>query len=422
MNKTFTLAAAASCALLLVGCNALPFQHEPDARAAADEAVVAAIRQKNPSNFAEGILFWGRDERAAGFRNIDRIYSTRRIRAGVSTRPLEPWPVDLSGIRYEVDGESFSFGEFVQRPEHVGLLVVQDGRVLYEAYANGNDASSRWISFSVTKSITSMLIGAAIQDGYIESVDEPLVRYLPRLRGSGYEGVTIANLLQMASGVRWNEDYEDPDSDVARAGGSNGMSLARYMAELPREHEPGEAFNYNTGETNLVGQLLRSAIGNNASTYLEAKIWQPFGMEHDANWVISPDSLAELGGCCLSMTLRDYARVGMFALAEGQLDDGSRVLPAGWMDASTAASSSQDGYGYSWWLADDHSYAANGIFGQIIQVDPSSNSVIAIHSNTPTAVGSKHRAHIRAASTALRTWLRAQQGKAQPAASGRIDS
>ena len=186
----------------------------------------------------------------------------------------------------------------------------------------------------MTKSITSMLIGAAIQDGYIESVDEPLVRYLPRLRGSGYEGVTIANLLQMASGVRWNEDYEDPDSDVARAGGSNGMSLVRYMAELPREREPGEAFNYNTGETNLVGQLLRSAIGNNASTYLEAKIWQPFGMEHDANWVISPDSLAELGGCCLSMTLRDYARVGMFALAEGQLDDGSRVLPAGWMDAS----------------------------------------------------------------------------------------
>ena len=189
-----------------------------------------------------------------------------------------------------------------------------------------------------------MLVGAAIADGYIENVDEPVTDYLPRLRGSAYEGTTIRHLLQMASGVAWNEDYTDADSDVGRAGAANGMVLFDYLGGLAREAEPGTVFNYNTGETNLVGSLLRAAIGNNASTYLASKIWQPF-MEHPATWSITEN--VETGGCCIHATLRDYARIGLFALRGGVLPDGTRVLPEGWMLESTTPSAGSPRYATS---------------------------------------------------------------------------
>ncbi len=201
----------------------------------------------------------------------------------------------------------------------------------------------------------------------------------------------------MASGVAWNEDYADPRSDVAQAGGLNGIELIRYLADLPKEHVPGDVFNYNTGETNLVGEILRSAIGNNASTYLATKIWQPFGMGQDANWVTGAPGAGELGGCCISATLRDYARLGLFALNDGVLPDGTRVLPEGWMGASTAPSKGSSGYGYLWWLYAEGAYVARGIFGQQIRVDAKRDLVIALHSNAPAAVDTAYHAHIEAA-------------------------
>jgi CubicO group peptidase (beta-lactamase class C family) len=354
----------------------------------------------------QGLLFFAPAERRVAFGHIDRLYPTRLVEAGPNPYPLDERPQDFSALTYQVDGERYAFADFLARPEAIGLLVVQDGEILFEHYAPGNDRHSRWISFSVTKSVTSMLIGAAIADGFIDSVDEPVAHYLPRLRGTPYEASRIRDVLNMASGVAWNEDYADPQSDVARAGGANGIQLVRYLATLPGQHEPGEVFNYNTGETNLVGEILRSAIGNNAATYLSHKVWQPFGMESDATWMTSAPGAGETGGCCISATLRDYARLGIFAMNDGVLPDGTRVLPDGWMKASVEPSTGSAGYGYLWWLPGDGAVIARGIFGQLILIDPAQNLVIAAHGNAPTASGSDYARHLSAVTDALRGLIR----------------
>jgi CubicO group peptidase (beta-lactamase class C family) len=264
--------------------------------------------------------------------------------------------------------------------------VIKNGTIVYERYGLGNSEDSLWISFSVAKSVVSMLVGAAIEDGYIASVEEKVTDYLPRLKGSSYEQATIRNILQMASGVQWNEDYADPESDVNSAAWGT-LPLYEYLRHKPVDTEPGTKFNYNTAETNLVGTLLRSAIGNNLSTYLSGKIWRPFGMEADANWMLSEPGGGEMGGCCISATLRDYGRIGLFALEDGRLADGTQVLPVDWMHESTSPSEAYAGYGYLWWLQEDGRYEASGIFGQGISIDPGEGVVIAIHS--ARAVASK---------------------------------
>lgn len=373
----------------------------------ADEArVVARLKEsyrQDPSSAT--VLFWNDDERRYGFKNTEQINFTRAITAGSSPLALGSNPIDLTEVPYTVDGREFTLADFVGNSANIGLLVVQDGDVLYERYAPGNDRSSRWVSFSVTKSLTSMLIGAAIKDGYIASVDDKVTDYLPRLRNSAYDAARIKDVLHMASGVAWDETYADPESDIAKAGGFNGIDLMNYLRDLPNEAEPGTKFNYNSAETNLVGEILRSAIGNNAATYLTHKIWQPFGMEADADWILGGPGAGELGGCCISATLRDYARVGLFALGDGQLADGTRVLPEGWMAQSIAPSEGFAGYGYLWWLSGNGAYSARGIFGQQILVDPKNNLVIALHSNAPAAVETEYHKHIDAALGAIRTRL-----------------
>ena len=199
------------------------------------------------------------------------------------------------------------------------------------------------------------------------------------MRGSSYDQTSIADLLQMASGVEWNEDYADPQSDVASASWET-LSLFDYLGNKPRQAEPGERFNYNTAETNLAGTLLRAAIGNNLATYLSEKIWQPFGMEFDASWNLTEPGGGEFGGCCINATLRDYGRLGLFALGNGRLANGAEVLPADWMTKSTTPSK-----GYFWWLGGDDLFNAIGIFGQGIHVNREQNVVIALHSARPVA-------------------------------------
>ena len=359
---------------------------------------VGALADTTLPDPATSSLFWTQDERIVGFRNFDVIYTTRAIDHGSDFLPLHSAPADFSEVAYQVSGEAFSVDDHLERHFVAGLLVVKGDRILLERYRLGHDETSRWVSYSVAKSVTSMLVGAAIADGYIESLDEPVTDYLPRLRGSAYEGTTIRHLLQMASGVAWNEDYTDAESDVAKAGAANGMVLFDYLAALRREAEPGTRFNYNTGETNLVGSLLRAAIGNNASTYLATKIWRPL-MEHPATWSISEN--VETGGCCIHATLRDYARIGLFALHGGVLPDGTRVLPEGWMLESTTPSAGSPRYGYLWWLREEGAYSANGIFGQMIWIDPKAEVVIATHSAWPAAGGGELVEHRSALTNAL---------------------
>jgi len=345
-------------------------------------------------------LFWTQEERIVGFRNFDTIYRTRPIDNGTDFLALVSDPIDFSDLTYDATGDTHTLDHYLETFFVAGLLVVRGEKILLERYRLGHDETSRWVSYSIAKSVTSLLVGAALKDGYIDSLDEAVTDYLPRLKGSAYDRATIRDVLHMASGVTWNESYTDPDSDVARAAGTNGIALFDYLRDLNASAEPGAVFNYNTGETNMAGAVLRAAIGNNLSTYLEHKIWGPFGMEADANWLLHEPGGGELGGCCINATLRDYARIGIFAMNGGVLRDGTRVLPEGWMAESTTPSDGYDGYGYLWWLAGDGIFAGIGIFGQYLWMNPSANIVIVTHSAWPHATNpeySRHRAALVAA-------------------------
>jgi CubicO group peptidase (beta-lactamase class C family) len=318
------------------------------------------------------VLFWSQEKRDANFPNMEKIFPGHVVKAGGKVRPLPAGkPLGVS------DAE---LGAFIASQNISGLIVLQDGKVRLERYARGYGREGRWTSFSVAKSLTSTLVGAAIRDGFIKSVDEPVTKYIPELAGSGYDGVTIAQLLTMTSGVRWNEDYTDAKSDVARMflepvpAGEDPTVF--YMKKLPRETAPGSKWVYKTGETNLIGVLVMRATKKPLADYLSEKVWRPYGMERDAFWMVDPSG-HEVSGCCLSVSLRDYARMGQLAL-----DGGKGVVPANWFAESTRARAEVGrpgfGYGYQWWTYPQGQFGAQGIFGQSIRVDPKSRTVIAI--------------------------------------------
>jgi len=333
---------------------------------------------------SEHILFWTPEQQQSGYSSIADLGNTRLIKASENILNLPKSGGSLAGFQHSYKGNASSIDDFMQRTRAAGLLVIHDQQIALEKYALGHAEDKPWISFSVSKSVVSLLFGAAIKDGLIKDVNERVTDYLPHLKGGAYADVRIKDLLQMASGAAWSEDYADPDSDVANAP-YGPPALFTYMSQLKKKSPAGEVFNYNTGETSLAGALLRAAVGNNLSVYLQRKIWQPFGMESDANWLLSAADGEEIGGCCISATLRDYGRLGLFALANGRLKDGTAILPEGWMGESVAASKGSKGYGYYWWLQEKGAYAAEGVFGQFIWVDPKRNVVIAMQSAWPSA-------------------------------------
>lgn len=336
------------------------------------------------------VLFWTQDQRDYGFRRMEDFAPVRTIARGEHVRDLPAGePLDLSDL--SIGGRSWTIDDYLEDQRVGGIVILQHGRVRFERYRMGADADTRWTSFSVAKSLTSTLVGAAIRDGHIGSLDDVVTQYIPDLAGSGYDGVTVRQLITMSSGVRWNEDYTDPASDVAlfnTVEPEPGVDpLVTYMRRLPREAGPGTRWLYNTGETNLVGVLVANATGRPLAQYLSEKIWAPFGMEQDAVWILNAGG-SEIGGCCISATVRDYARFGQFVL-EGLATGGGPVVPDGWFAAAGTMQADIGepgrGYGYFWWTFDDGSFAARGIFGQGIFIDPANGLVIASNGDWPTA-------------------------------------
>ena len=343
-------------------------------------------------------FLWTPEEQLVGYRNIEKIFDTRMVRAGGTSHPLPKADCALS-ISYEVDGERWTEETYMERNNVVGLLVIQDGEIALERYRHEYGPGQRWISFSVAKSITSTLVGAALADGAIRGLEDPLTQYLPRLTGSAYDGVTVRQLLTMTSGAAWNEDYADPSSDVAKIKMEPSVDrsdpIVAYMARLERDAEPGTKFHYNTGETHLVGSLVRAATGKTLANYLSEKIWTPYGMAHDATWMLDTSG-REQAGCCLSASLRDFGRFGMFFLNGAEID-GKPIVPEGWVamattpteaaqDSEEVAAYPQSGYGLMWWTTDGPAYQALGIFGQTIHINPELDLVIVTQSAWPTAL------------------------------------
>ena len=329
-------------------------------------ATVTAFPQSAlPTN--PNVLFWSLPERDAAFRQMEKVSPFHTVPAGGAIHRFG------KGALLKLD---FDMDAYMTSQRVAGLLIVQDNQIRLEKYGLGFDAASRWTSFSVAKSFTSSLAGAALRDGAIKSLDDKVAAYIPDLKGSAYDDVTVRQLLTMTSGVKWSEDYTDPKSDVAlfsQHKAAPGVDVTvSYMKRLPREAPAGTKWVYKTGETNLIGVLVSQATGKTLSAYLSEKIWKPYGMEREAIWMIGTTG-HEASGCCVSATLGDYARIGQFMLDGGKAH-GKEVFAKDWIAQATTKQADTgvpgQGYGYQWWTHDDGSFAARGIFGRSIFIDP----------------------------------------------------
>jgi CubicO group peptidase (beta-lactamase class C family) len=328
------------------------------------------------------VLFWTVDQRDAAFRAMEKLVDTNVIAKGDRVHEL------AQGAPINIDTD---INAYMKAQRNAGLIIVQDGKIRFEKYGLGQNAKGRWTSFSVAKSFTSTLVGAAIKDGYIKSLDDKVSAYIPDLKGSAYDDVTVKQLMTMTSGVKWNEDYTDKKSDVALFNNHKaepGVDVTvSYMRKLPREAPAGSKWVYKTGETNLIGVLVSSATKKTLSAYLTEKVWKPYGMEADAIWMLGSTN-HEISGCCISATLRDYARFGQF-IAGGGVAGGQKVVPDTWFAEATTKHADigtpGKGYGYQWWTYDDGTFAAQGIFGQGIFIDPKRKLIIASNGDWPTA-------------------------------------
>ena len=334
------------------------------------------------------------------FRHIDRLFPVRVVKHGPNVLALPRAAKPLTKVEFSSAGKSYDLIDYMALNRVTALLVLKDGKIAFEDYEMGNTEKTRWMSMSMVKSITSSLMGAAIQDGHIQSIDDPVTKYVAKLEGSAYEGVSIRYLLQMASGVKWDETYTDPASDRRRM--LNAQIAQRpgaimdLMAKLPRAGAPGTIWNYSTGETFVAGAVVRAAVDRPLAQYLSERIWTKAGMESDATWWLeSPDGL-EIGGSGLSATLRDYGRFGLF-LMNGGVAGGEKILPDGWVrdagSGKTIGGKFVD-YGYMIWPFSANSGAANqgafqalGIYGQHIYVNPKERVVIVVWSAQPKPTG-----------------------------------
>lgn len=288
---------------------------------------------------------------------------------------------------YEFRGATLSSQALLDETDTAALLVIKNGVVRYEDYQLTGGREVNWLSMSVAKSFISALIGIAIEEGSIESVTDPVTQYVPGLKGSAYDGVAIKNLLQMSSGAKWNEDYSDPEADIARLAAvlASGESLNAFSTTLERQVAPGTVNLYNSTDTQVLGEMLTNATGRSITDYMQEKLWEPLGMESPAYWIVDGEGM-EMAFGGLNATARDYAKLGELYRNGGRWG-GKQIVPAAWVAASIVADAphiaigASDfgmGYGYKWWLHDGGKgeFSALGVYNQIIYVNPAEDLVI----------------------------------------------
>jgi len=336
------------------------------------------------------IDLFGGGAQVRNFREMATIHPVRVARRAAEAAPFAAGePLELPAT-FEFDGQRFETAKFLSEIEATGLLVLRDGRIVFERYWLGNDATTQAASWSVGKSFVSALVGVAVDEGAIGSIEDPVSRYAPRLEGGAYDGVRLKDVLQMSSGARWNEDYSDPESDINRwlRLVADGGSLDAFAAACVREREPGTYNRYNTTDTHVLGMVVRGATGRSLTEYFREKLWDPLGAEADAFWVVDGTGV-ELAGGGLSAVLRDYARLGEL-YRNGGVWNGRRLLSEAWVRASVTpdaphltpgprpSSDNGMGYGFQWWVPNDTgAYCAIGVYNQFVCVDPGTGLVIA---------------------------------------------
>jgi CubicO group peptidase (beta-lactamase class C family) len=385
MGRITSMVSGAVLAVMLAGCVGGSGASAP----AASGPPAPAVRLVQPPARDQSelqVLFWSDAQRSERFRAMEQWFAGHEVPAATSPRALPKGKPLSPALQAEITA-------LMQSSKTAGVMVLANGKVVHEQYGLGLGPKDRWTSFSVAKSFTSTLLGAAVKDGYIKSLDDPVTKYIPGLKGSAYEGVTVRQLATMTSGVKWDENYTDPKSDVAQMNRFvvefGADAIVAQMKALPREAPAGEKWVYKTGETNLIGVLVENAVGKPLAEYAHSKIAEPAGFEGGLFWMVDPRG-GNIGGCCLSITLADYARMGQFAL-----EGGKGVVPEGWFaeatDSQVDFGTSGFGYGYQWWTYPQATYGAQGIFGQGITIFPQQRVVVAYVGNWKQASGGAER-------------------------------
>lgn len=313
---------------------------------------------------------------------MEKIFPVREVRAGSTSRPLPAAdkPFDWPGIE-----------RYLEAHPAMGLVIIKDGRVLAERYQYGRGPEHRFTSFSMAKTLVGMAVGAALMDGRIASIEDPVDKYEPALAGSAWKGVPIRHVLNMASGVKFDETYDRPDTDIARLSRpwarGEGSLLATLGGFTAREAAPGDRFRYVSAETQVLAQVLVRATGRPLADYIGERLWAPMGAEADAAWVVDPAGM-EAAYCCLSARLKDFARMGLLMLDDG-VAAGRRLLPEGWVESATTVrfrdghlqpkrATPYFGYGYQTWVFPDNlGFALLGVRGQSVFVHPRLKLVMA---------------------------------------------
>ena len=325
-------------------------------------------------------------------QNLDRAYKifpTSKLSASNEPHTFEvAKSVDLP-LSFSFRDKSINVDEFLSRTGTSALLIVKDGKIHYENYWLTGGKDVKWLSMSVAKSFISTLLGIAIEQGYIGSINDSVTKYVPQLENSAYDDVKIKDVLQMSSGARWNEDYSDPNSDVMRSASilAVGGSLDKFTATLTNELKPGTFNRYNSTDTQVLGMLLREATGATVTQYMQEVLWSPIGAESDAYWLLDSENM-EMVYAGLNATARDYAKLGELFRLEGKIN-GKQLVPSNWVKASTTPdaphlmpgenplSDFPLGYGYQWWIPDGSGdFTAIGVYNQFVYVSPESNVVV----------------------------------------------
>jgi hypothetical protein len=312
-------------------------------------------------------------------------------------KPDQAFPLRESSTPFDVSytyrGKPYSLDNYYQRSSVLGFLVLKDDQILLEKYFHDANSDSRFISNSMAKSVLSVLIGVAIEEGKIGRVEEPVEKYVPALSASGYHGVRIKDALQMATGVKFNEDYLKPDADVHRLVADlvrGDESFETLAASIKSKRKPGRAFEYQSINSEVLGLALEAATHEPLNQYAEEKLWKKIGAQSDAFFYRSKQQPNLCAFGCLNSTLRDYARFGLMAMRGGKLGD-SRVVSERWIHESTTPDArflrpkpnlkkdvTRIGYQYQWWIpyGSDGAFVAMGVYGQMIYVNPARHVVI----------------------------------------------
>ena len=274
-------------------------------------------------------------------------------------------------------GREMPFDDWLVKHKTLAFLIIRRDTILYERYFKGYDAGHAHPSFSMAKSVVSMLIGTAIADGLVRDVQQPITDFIPELKKNGFEKVTIEHVLQMTSGIDFKESYVNPFGTVAKF--YYGRDLTKYTLKLKLKREPGTKWEYVSGDTQLLGLLLTRALsakGDNRTLtqYLSDRLWTPLGMEFNSSWSTDrkKDGI-EKAFCCINAPARDFAKLGSLYLKKGEWR-GGQLVPREWVETSTHAVTTDGGrmqYRYQWWMpSSDGDYHAEGILGQYVYVDP----------------------------------------------------